>query len=166
MWKAKSQVPESVRPHVAPGEKVLALATVRDGGYLLASRTHLTHVDDGGVLMREAWCVFSALTWDEDSGLATLSHIDPAAPPLVIALEPAPSLDFLTVVREGMDRARVFYATSELSNGTQVSCWVLRDSRGELFTLTTASGAIPPMERGEVDRLEARTRESVGLDPA
>ena len=106
------------------------------------------------------------MAWDEGDGLLRFVFIDPGLAPITFTLADAPSLDFLTAAREGVDSAHVFSAGTKLGNGTAVKSWILRDSHGELFSLTTASGPIAPGDVAEVDRLERKTREAAGLDPA
>ncbi|MDU0969315.1 MAG: hypothetical protein E7A62_09425 [Actinomycetaceae bacterium] len=162
----KSGVSQAVRAHLDPKERPVHTVSTVDGATIAVSPTHVTVVQGDDVQLREAWCVFSQMAWDEGDGLLRFVFIDPGLAPITFTLADAPSLDFLTAAREGVDSAHVFSAGTKLGNGTAVKSWILRDSHGELFSLTTASGPIAPGDVAEVDRLERKTREAAGLDPA
>lgn len=164
MWLRKPPVPQVLQDHLAASEKPVEIAETAAGEALAASPTHLTLAGKDGLVLREAWCVFSRLTWDESDSSLTLGFTDPGIAPLTLTLARTPGLAFLTQAREGIDTSHVFHAGRSLSNGTRVSAWILRDSRGELFSLTTATGAIPPGDIGDVERLEHDARQAVGLD--
>ncbi|MFC5369953.1 hypothetical protein [Arcanobacterium bovis] len=143
---------------------------VYDGGkrWLATSSTMLVVLtqDDGvrpGETQLIEWADFAQAGWDEQERLLTLKFIDPALPALQFELFEDYSENFVTAIRERVDRSIVYQQFVELSSGVIARGQVRRNADETLFTQILVDGDVEARDREILANLDIELREAVGL---
>ncbi|MBM7825565.1 hypothetical protein JOD55_001392 [Arcanobacterium pluranimalium] len=144
-----------------------ACEVVRDGGrrWLAISPAALAILGPGEQAQLIEWSDFAHAAWEDSQRLLTLTFIDPALPQMRFELVENYSENFVTAVRERIDRSVVYQQFVELTSGVIARGQVRRNSDETLFTQILVDGEIHDKDRDEelLRELETELREAVGL---
>ncbi|MFH5823455.1 hypothetical protein [Georgenia sp. AZ-5] len=159
----RTKLPRDVASHVTV--QVLASAELADGRWAVVSPGALVVADADGVRGRHPWHEIQHGSWDGEARRLTITWVDGARAPLVLATASEDFERFTTALRERVQSSVVHTETAETASGALVRAQVRRDENGELFSQLTVQGRLDgdAEERRLIDALERRVRAAVGL---
>ena len=158
------RLPDAVAAHLPAGDKPLAQAPMRNGSWAVVTRDALLVLGEDGLGQRTAWHEIETGTWDGDTRAFTITWADRERPDETLVLE-SDDVELLTAaIRERVQASVVHQEVIEIG-GTRVRATVRRREDRSLYSQLTAFGPLPRGEETDrqLDELEARVREAVGL---
>ena len=166
MRRSRPRLPDAVARHLPDGDRVVAFAPLRDGGWAVASRSALLLVSAGSEAVRHGWDEVEHGSWDGDAEMLTIRWVD-GSPATTIAPVAPVGLAFPEAFRERVQWSVVHVERATLRPGVTAQVVIRRDDSGALGSRTTVDGGWPlsESERLVVARLEHSARGAVGLAP-
>ncbi|WP_124054974.1 hypothetical protein [Arcanobacterium ihumii] len=134
-----------------------------DGQLWLATSPTELAIVSGNKVERIEWSDFANAAWDGVKRELVMVFIDPSLQNLRFVLIDEYSENFVTAVRERIDRSIVYQQFVELSSGVIARGQVRRNSDETLFTQIVVDGVVGEGDSSMLHDLEAELREAVGL---
>lgn len=168
MWFRRPSLPDDVRRglSLAPGERILAVAELADGGWAVATTADLAvvHGADGGS-PRRPWAHVDRASFDPDRGVLTVIWVD-ATHDTTLWLVDAERSVLPQTLRERVQWSVVLAETVAVPGGGDVKVAVRRTADGAMFSQALAGPGVdledPDVAR-VVDATESRVRGASGL---
>jgi hypothetical protein len=166
MGRSRPRLPDAVARHVPDGDRALAHAPLRDGGWAIATRAALLLVFGDGEAVRHGWDDVEHGSWDGDAETLTIRWVDGSAATTLAPVAPV-GRAFPEAFRERVQWSVVHVERATLRPGVTAQVVIRRDASGALGSRTTVDGggALSERERLMVARVEHSARHSVGLAP-
>ena len=164
LFRRHARVPESVAAHLPGGDKPLAAAQLASGPWMVVARDALLVVGEDGLAQRAAWHEIETGTWDGETRTFTIIWADRQRPAESFVFDSDDVAVFTAALRERVQASVVHQEIIEIGT-TRVRATVRRRADGSMYSQITAFGPLPdaPEVERELDALEARVREAVGL---
>lgn len=164
IFRRPARLPDAVAAHLPRGDRPLAFAAMTNGSFAVVARDALLVVGEDGLGQRTAWHEIENGAWDGETRTFTITWADRERPDQPLVLESDEVEVFTSALRERVQASVVHHETAEVG-GTRVRAIVRRREDGSLYSQVTAFGPLPHGEEAdrEIDELERRVREAVGL---
>ena len=162
MFRRAQRVPRFVAGAV-PG-RALVQEQVDGGGWLVLTRSEVALVTEDGLAWRRPWHEVERGEWDGEAHTLTVHWVGVAEPLRLVTVDESPR-DLPLTFRERVDASVVHTESERVPGGGELRAVVRRTSDGALLTQVLAVGRVrpsPALER-QIDALEARVRDAVGL---
>ena len=146
-----------------PG-KVMVAEALDDGRWLVLTRDEVALVAESGLQWRRPWFEVERGEWDGESHTLTVHWVGDATPvPLTTQSESSKTLPL--AFREQVDASVVHVETERARGGGSLRGAVRRRPDGSLLVQVLGVGRLRPGPEleAQVDALEARLRDAVGL---
>ncbi len=166
MRRPRPRLPDAVARDVPDGDRILAFAPLRDGGWAVASRSAFLLVSADSEVVRHGWDDVEHGSWDGDAETLTIRWVDGSPDTTVAPVAPV-GRAFPEAFRERVQWSVVHVERATLRPGVTAQVVIRRDDSGALGSRTTVDGGGPlnESERLAVGRLEHSARQAVGLAP-
>ena len=162
MWSRAPRPPSSVV--AAVGEPALVTTDFDGDRWVVLTRTEVVLVTEDGVAWRHPWHEVERGDWDGGTHTLTVHWVGERAPSALVTREQHPR-DMPLVFRERVDASVVHVETEPARGGGTLRAAVRRTAEGDLITQVIGVGRVRPGADldAQIDALEARVREAVGL---
>ncbi|HLS72316.1 MAG TPA: hypothetical protein VK046_00995 [Actinomycetaceae bacterium] len=164
LFRRRAQLPEPVAAHLPDGDQPLVSAPLANGPWVVVARNALLVVGEEGLAQRAAWHEIETGTWDGETRTFTIIWADRERGEESLVFDSDDVALFTSALRERVQASVVHHETIQIGS-TRVRATVRRREDESMYSLITAFGPLPdsPEVERELDALESRVREAVGL---